>query len=441
MDKSLERALAHCLAEMEAGTPLEECLARYPQHARALRPMLETAQALMQAPEVRPSYTFRKHARSRLVARLAQRAPARRAAFLVSLRRWFAPPARVEAALPKARPRSSPLLRWAIIAALVVALASGTVAASAQALPGDPLYPLKLGAETLQVALAGPTENELRVILDLTQRRMGEITLLVQAQRYEDLLVAATQYERSVGEANERLRQLVIEQPSSAAALGSQVERTLFYNRILLNGLRNRVPEKVAGAVDYALGAATSGQSIASSWLRYAKPGVSGAPPETAATPIPSGSSFLPLPTTVQCWPADVDVEPPAGIPPCAADETPVPYPDVTEIVCWPADLPLKPPPGIPLCQPGELPVPVPSDLPCWPQDLPFYKPPGLPTCAPGQVPNNFPRIGPTPMVPRRPLLPPPNWPPEDQDSESFGGWRFPISFPTWEPPEADSSD
>src|SRR2546425_9495564 len=55
MNRAVSKALADCIAEMERGAPIEECLKRHPSHVGELRPRLEAWQAMAAGEPVQPS--------------------------------------------------------------------------------------------------------------------------------------------------------------------------------------------------------------------------------------------------------------------------------------------------------------------------------------------------------------------------------------------------
>ncbi len=64
----IEAILDECLQDICLNhASLESCLARYPEYAAELKPLLEAALALMQAAEVRPNQTFKDKLRARIL--------------------------------------------------------------------------------------------------------------------------------------------------------------------------------------------------------------------------------------------------------------------------------------------------------------------------------------------------------------------------------------
>lgn len=170
MNNDLETILDICLNQIEEGqVSVDECLARYPEHAAQLQPLLMAATRLARAREVVPSPSYRMRARSQLNAYMQQN--------------------------PQ-RKRVSPVVwRLAISFATVMMLflASGTAFAQ-QAVPGDTLYTWKLTSEHVWRLTSG---DDLGVDIALSQRRMRELVVVSEdenrrvwaIQNYEELLV------------------------------------------------------------------------------------------------------------------------------------------------------------------------------------------------------------------------------------------------------------
>jgi hypothetical protein len=64
---TIQEALDSCLEDISLGNAsIDECLARYPQYASELRPLLKTAKRLGSMNEVRPSRAFKSRLRGQL---------------------------------------------------------------------------------------------------------------------------------------------------------------------------------------------------------------------------------------------------------------------------------------------------------------------------------------------------------------------------------------
>ena len=180
---SIDEALAWCLESIESGDhSRRECLERYPGLRADLEPLLDLACELRAMPCALPSVDFRLRLRSRLMAQargrmLPARNQARRRARGGFLRRAGA---------------------WAPIGAVIVALFAtvGAASASADALPGDFLYPAKLMVEAAQELLTFDEQAEAALHLRFADERLMELEALVESGRLGELdgLVLAFEY-------------------------------------------------------------------------------------------------------------------------------------------------------------------------------------------------------------------------------------------------------
>lgn len=154
----LIRALDVCLRQMQSGASLEEAVGIFPQLADELRPLLEFAQL---AREVGKHIQVPKAAQARS-----------RATFLRETQRRT-----------KANPGifsmlfTNKLALASLSLILVLVLGSlSTVAASAQALPGDPLYSVKLATERTRLLL---TDNQGQKI------KLNKLLIIKESRRWK----------------------------------------------------------------------------------------------------------------------------------------------------------------------------------------------------------------------------------------------------------------
>ena len=142
--------LEECLERMAQGETMEACLARYPEQAAELKPLLAAANRLEKGAQLRPSAGFKARTRARLVSQMA------------------------------AHPRGgkSPVRRLPVfsrlafgLSALLLALAITATALAQSALPGETLYAWKLTSEQVWRAVSPDPAG---VDLVLSERRLDE---------------------------------------------------------------------------------------------------------------------------------------------------------------------------------------------------------------------------------------------------------------------------
>lgn len=165
MSRPLEDALEICLRELATGQDLEACLARFPELATDLRPLLATA-LLAAAESAQPPAGAQAKSRTRMLQAAAEMRGAARAK-----RRWPSTPRLVFAPL--------------MAALLILVSGFGLFAASADTLPGDFLYPLKRSAEAISLRIAFTKGERSTLEQSYRQRRTQEVLDLLAEGRVE----------------------------------------------------------------------------------------------------------------------------------------------------------------------------------------------------------------------------------------------------------------
>ena len=176
LDECLDRVLLR-------GEGIEACAADYPAHAHDLRRDLALASGVREAAAFTPDVDHKRASRLRMHEVLERKARP-------SLwRKWN--PLR---AVPSAVPRFA-----AIAAVLTIALVgggTGTVLASAGAIPGDALYPVKRAAERTQLAFSFTDSREARLSERFLERRVEEMESVADRGRERFVPELASQIER-----------------------------------------------------------------------------------------------------------------------------------------------------------------------------------------------------------------------------------------------------
>lgn len=163
MPRSFASVLDECLAALSRGDSLDDCVARYPDHADELRVQLLLAGRLSASPrhEPRPGVQAATWQRFRLRAEDMRRGRKPRVSINVG---WLRP--------------------LAIAAALLIAVVGaggGTIYASQDALPDSPLYRVKLASEDVQVWFTLGDSAKADLLLDQSDERMEEIMEMLRS--------------------------------------------------------------------------------------------------------------------------------------------------------------------------------------------------------------------------------------------------------------------
>lgn len=162
MDGALENSIIDALDELESGESVDHILLRRPAQAADLRPILETAAQLSDLPPA-PSAEAQSASRRALLHRAQQL-------------RDEASPSRPWSSLPR--------FIFSFVSVLVVILIGGAalLPTSANAIPGDALYPLKRAGESMRLLLA-PQSEKGQLRLQFEEERNSEVYKMLKTGR------------------------------------------------------------------------------------------------------------------------------------------------------------------------------------------------------------------------------------------------------------------
>ena len=179
--EALVAALDECLQGLAKGASLEQVLARHPQQAHELRPLLAAALRARSLGGPSPTASAAARSRARLVAAARPSTRARAAGFIL---------------VPRLR---TALASLALAGALALG-GGGSLLASARALPGDALYPLKIFRERTRISLTSDAAKRLELERAYDQERVNEVESLIAHARSAEVDFAGAFTERNDGE-------------------------------------------------------------------------------------------------------------------------------------------------------------------------------------------------------------------------------------------------
>jgi hypothetical protein len=224
LDESLE-------ALERGGLTRTQCLERYPQHRGELAVLLDAALILRSSQLPTPNPAYFKAGRSRLVAKIKQE---QQLTTVDKFGHYF-----------RHLSTNAIRLRTASIALLLafafVILSGGTVYASAHALPGDTLYPLKTTLEDLRLELAS-NEGESILYEQLAERRLEEIQALLDAGREDEIVIAVARFEETLTEAGLLLENVKPEDEAWAIQKANHLVEQLSKHLVVLETLLIKMP-------------------------------------------------------------------------------------------------------------------------------------------------------------------------------------------------------
>jgi hypothetical protein len=171
MSKQLEEIFNECVERLQQGDSIENCLMNYPQVAAELEILLRTTVNVhWRASMVRPRPEFKAYARAQFIGAQYAAAQERR---------------------PSSRPTIFSLQRaWVPALAMVLLLvfsSVGTAAASSNAMPDQPLYPVKVATEQVRLAMAFSDEAKAELNVQLVEIRSQEIATMAAEGKPEQV--------------------------------------------------------------------------------------------------------------------------------------------------------------------------------------------------------------------------------------------------------------
>lgn len=432
---NLSYALERCLQDLEAGATIEECVARYPELEAELRPLLQTAAALREAPRVAPSLRFKQATRERI---LHQAPPA--TSFIGRDGRVHQPvvvPWWQRLGQMLGQLRLGPAIAGAVASIILLVVLGGTVVSAAgSSMPDSPLYPVKRLTERLQLVFTEDRIDQTTLHLQFAERRIEEaVTVPAEAPALVD------DYQRELNAALNILIQLQRE-GVNPADLESLVGPALRNQRETLDESgRTRLPEpsyQKAVIALYAVQAWLDELRPETVTVSQPPPGPTSLPPSptdsapaavpptatseltetpeppTPTEPLAGGLGESPTATTTPppteapgITPSPTEIPGPAATSttaPAATATTPAPIPPTsTPVPPSPTPVPLSPTstpaPPTPTNTPEPYPPVSPTPVPVTPTDTPEPYPPALPT------PTPLPRSPTSTAVNRAPVI------------------------------------
>ncbi len=181
MNNDIYDVLEACLQSIEHGANVDALLARYPQFADELRPLLKTALSARAMPLTSPSASGMRRGRANLLQKAAEMREAKTA--------------------PRSRRSVIPMFqRLAISLGLTFALVfsgTGLVSASSTALPGENLYPVKRTWEDVRLFFVFDPSIRMVRENEYEQERLHEATELLAEGRHEEISFAGVVAEQN----------------------------------------------------------------------------------------------------------------------------------------------------------------------------------------------------------------------------------------------------
>ncbi|MDE2214552.1 MAG: hypothetical protein KGJ95_02215 [Candidatus Omnitrophica bacterium] len=234
MDKRpIEDIFNECYEKMLAGMPAEEIIRQYPNHAKELKELLGVAQSVSHTPPVRVS-DQKLFSCLIKVGEEIQRQKERSLSSKLNRLFVFASPA------------------WArgfALTLVIVFAAWGTVNASANSLPGSPLYLVKLLGEKASYFLTVNPQGQLELKITFSERRSKELIKEFNKTGHVDIQTL----KRMLNEAGDSLNEVAKLPVKGQKIYLVQLKYLNDYQKDVLQDLQSRAPQVQKAKLEQAI--------------------------------------------------------------------------------------------------------------------------------------------------------------------------------------------
>jgi hypothetical protein len=200
-----------------------------------------------------------------------------------------------------------------LIANLLLYVGMGVVMGQ-NAVPGDFLYPLKVGLEDLRVTATLRNSDKVKLYLDLAGARLEEIRTQVSKQQFQNIPDTAIAYEVNVQNSSDSLSTVLSKDLVQAKPLAQLMKNALDQYVDSLTTLSQDVPEDIKPALQHAIMISGSAVSIALHVLNM--PSIIAQPTATSRSPGLGALTLVATPSpavlNTRVWP-EAQVAPTVG--------------------------------------------------------------------------------------------------------------------------------
>ncbi len=243
MNSKLDWVIDECLSRVQTGDEtVQDCVQEYPELKDVLEPLLALAIQVngTLAPE-EPSAQFVHNAKLRVLNQVK--------ASVTSTSSVKVQPKRVWRIDFRSR-RWSTIIAGVVIAALLFGSGIGMKQASASALPGDSLYPIKRAGEEIQLALSFTPDGDIALLFEFADSRLEEAQTLSEEGRFDDLGKALEGFEEAMSTLEEVAQKGEVgDDKLDLAEIKAKHEKHIQ----VLERVREQVPEHARAGIDHAI--------------------------------------------------------------------------------------------------------------------------------------------------------------------------------------------
>lgn len=241
--------LDQCLTLIQAGkATIADCLQAYPEHAAYLEPLLITAIEVQS--ELSPKSPDESYIDTTRIRILNQLQMLHKGADVGEVK-----PSRIRIRL--ARPALA-LLSLALVL-MILTSSIGVVSASANALPGDTLYPVKRSIEELQLFFTTQPTKDAELLLAFTAERVQEIEDMMNTDPTQDLSSAILEYDGMLSRLLETAQEdSILEDPEVLDLINGGIS----HHEEVLQSVLEKAPPSAQEGLENAIEHSNHGKSV-----------------------------------------------------------------------------------------------------------------------------------------------------------------------------------
>ncbi len=196
--EKIETILTNCIREIKSGkTTLAECLDRYHSRRRELEPLLKMALNIQEPPALKLDSSYKQAAKVQLLRQI-QAIKQKKSRSFADILSFGLPPYFVWARVA---------VSVLVVVILMSMLAGGTAYAAQGSLPGDVLYPVKIGTEDARLLIANDSSAKAELNLEFAQKRLVEMNKLANRE-LEKAELAVDGYNGNLVAAGQQIRRI-----------------------------------------------------------------------------------------------------------------------------------------------------------------------------------------------------------------------------------------
>lgn len=231
MKAKIEEILDRLIAEIRKGRSFDDCLLEYPDYADELRPLLHLADSISELPRPEPN--------AEVVEATVKQATAVSGKQKISKRFSFRD-------IFVLRPV---MVRVFAVILLILVFGVATVSLSANSLPGDVLYAVKVAAERAQLFLTIDTEGKARLHAVFADKRTDEFEALLEpgVEISEELLA------QMLRETDLAIACVIDMDRENAVEIIDQIDECCHQQMAVLEKARDCVCEEDIGVIEEAM--------------------------------------------------------------------------------------------------------------------------------------------------------------------------------------------